>query len=314
MRQREEALIRFVSVALMFASTAMCQTSSSSDINAIAKNTAGNTAPPTPISPANPNLDNPTFANRLPDLPPLPLGKASLLGGTIRQIDHLRNQLVLNMFGGGHISVLFDERTKVLAGSGTTSLDSLKTGQRVYLDTTLDGTKLFARSVRLGMQLPTGQSSGQVVDFDQAKQQLTLRDSLSPKPFRMQLSSATTILDAKGNPEHVTLEPGTLVSLTFTPDPHGDAPRVQQVRVVARPGASFLIAGQVETLDLHRDLLVVKDPRDGKTFELRLSPSVSQTARSLRLGQTTTVHAVFDGKVYVADRIEAATQANPSEE
>jgi hypothetical protein len=212
------------------------------------------------------------------------------------------------MFGGGHISVLFDERTKVFAGPDADKLDDLKSGQRVYLDTTLDGGKLFARSVRVGMQLPTGQSSGQILDYDESTQQLTLRDPLSPKPFRMRVSSATTIMGGDGKSERVPLQPGMLVSLTFTPDPLGEMPKVRQIRVIASPGAKFVVAGQVEYLDLHRDLLVMKDPRDGKTFELRLGASVSQSARSLRPGQNATVEAVFDGKAYQANRIDAATQ------
>src|SRR5579859_4479980 len=43
------------------------------------------------------------------DVPPLPKGKATLIGGTVRKIDRLRNRVTVEAFGGHSMKVGFDE-------------------------------------------------------------------------------------------------------------------------------------------------------------------------------------------------------------
>src|SRR5262249_42620764 len=85
----------------------------------------------------------------LPGMPPLPAGKTTLLGGTVYKLDHVRDRIVLQVFGGQRMTVLFDERTRMFRDGKPASLDDLKNGERVYLDTTLDGTDVFARSIQV---------------------------------------------------------------------------------------------------------------------------------------------------------------------
>ena len=49
----------------------------------------------------------------LPDFPAIPKGKSTVVGGAIRDVDGVRDQLTLNIFGARPMKVLFDERTQV---------------------------------------------------------------------------------------------------------------------------------------------------------------------------------------------------------
>src|SRR5262249_46049582 len=51
--------------------------------------------------------------NPLPDLLPVPQGKATLIGGTIAKTDRVRDEVTIHIFGGGNTRVLFDGRTRI---------------------------------------------------------------------------------------------------------------------------------------------------------------------------------------------------------
>ena len=188
-----------------------------------------NKAVSAPVSP-NPasNTINPNATRKLPpEIPPLPEGKATLVGGIITNVDHVRDRVTLQVFGGNRTLVLFDERTRVIRDGKTANTDELKNGQRAYIDTTLDGTAIFAKNIRLEDYSPSAQSSGQVVAFDSRKGELTLRDSLSPEPVKMHLSQNATVVRGDQPASISDLRPGTLVNLNFVAE--GDMPRVRQV-------------------------------------------------------------------------------------
>src|ERR1039457_1341407 len=46
-------------------------------------------------------------------LPSAPRGKSTVMGGEIRKVDPVRDELILGVFGQRPIKILFDERTKV---------------------------------------------------------------------------------------------------------------------------------------------------------------------------------------------------------
>jgi hypothetical protein len=102
----------------------------------------------------------------MPDLLPQPKGKATLIGGTVLKIDRVRDQMTLNLFGGGKMRILFDARTHVYRDGVVSSLGNLQNGARVYVDTVLAGVDVFAENIRVRTQDATGQSSGQVVSYD----------------------------------------------------------------------------------------------------------------------------------------------------
>ena len=232
-----------------------------------------------------------------PDLPPLPAGKATLMGGTIQHVDHVRDRLVFKVFGESRTAVLFDERTRVFRDGKLASLDDLKEGERAYVDTMLDGTAIFARDIRIANGTPAGQSSGQIVDFRPGSGELIVRDTLSPEPVKMHLAGDAVILHGDRSARPSELQPGTLVTLAFTS--RGDAvPLVQRVSILASPGSAFVFAGRVEHLDLHHGILVLIDPRDNKSYEVYFDPATHRLTRDLRIGTYVTVQATFNGSRY----------------
>ena len=254
--------------------------------------------PVTPDPTAPPNRTPPAG---LPNVLLPPHGKTTLVGGTIGSIDHLRDRLVLEVYGGGRTTVLFDERTRVLRGDKVASVDDLQKGERVYVDTTLDGTAVFARTVRIA-DVPTGKSSGQIVAFDASSGKLTLRDALSPEQAELRIVANTLIQRGDHAGAVADLRPGTLVTLTFLPGRHG-TPEISRISILASPGSAFVFAGRIKHLDLHRGLMVLVDPRDDQIYEISLDGPARHLTQDLRQGMDVTVHATFNGTRYQANEI-----------
>ena len=257
---------------------------------------SSNAVSPGDIEPVRPLPANPA------GIPPLPGGKVTLLGGTIQKVDHIRDRLTLQVFGGDRTAVLFDERTRVFRDGKSATLDDLKNGERAYVDTTLDGTHSFARNIRVVAQLPTGQSSGQIVDYRPGSGELIVRDTISPEPVKMRLAGNAVILQGDRIAGPSELKAGTLVTLAFTPG-NGEAPIVRQISILALPGAEFIFSGRIDHLDLRRGLLVVVDPRDNKSYEVYFDPTARHLARDLKQGVDVTVQATFDGRRYQSREI-----------
>lgn len=283
-------MIRWLSSLVVLVGVAYAQ-----DLTSSAPLVANNATHETPSANAVSPGKGPALT--LPEVPPLPAGKATLLGGTIQSVDYVRDRLVLKVFGGSRTAVLFDERTRVFRDGKGASLDALKNGERAYVDTTLDGTDIFARNIRIAAQAPTGQSSGQIVDFRPGSGELLVRDTISPEPVKMHLAGNAVILQGDHSSGSAELRPGTLVTLTFTPG-SSDAPIVQRISILALPGAAFVFSGRIAHLDLHRGLLVLVDPRDNKSYEVYFDPAARRLTRDLRQGADVTVQASFDGKRY----------------
>jgi hypothetical protein len=245
------------------------------------------------VSPATFSSGDPVTSRPLPGVPPLPGGKATLFGGTI--------YTVLQVFGGKKVSVLFDERTRMFRDGKTISPGELQKGDRAYLDTTLDGTDIFVRNVRIASASPSGQSSGQIVGFDSSTGDLTLRDTLSPEPVTMHLGAGARIVSGDRLVARADLRPGALVSITF--DSSGKTPAVREVSILASTGETFVFVGRIEHLDLRRGLLVLVDPRDEKTYDLYFDPGVGGVTRELRQGMNVTIRANFDGQRYQSREI-----------
>ena len=263
---------------------------------------AANTAA---IEPVNPRIN----ARSVSDMPPLPPGKATLLGGTISAVDHLRDRMILRVFGGGRFVVTFDERTHVYRNGKAASVDDLKNGERVYADTVLDGTQVFARSLRVGPHSAVGESHGQIVDFEPARGELTLRETISATPFRMRLAPDTVILRGDRPALPAELHPGTLVTVAFLPGGGGQAV-ARQISILASPGAAFVFSGRIEYVDLNRGLLVLADPSDNKSYELYVDSTVRRLIRAIPVGADVTVNATLDGGRYAVQSITRNTPAS----
>jgi hypothetical protein len=238
----------------------------------------------------------------LPELPAMPQGKSTVIGGSIRQVDGVRDQLTLNIFGGRPMKVLFDERTQVYRDGQKTSLRDLHEGDHVSVETMLDGTTVFARSIHMLSQLPDGESQGQVVSFDRSKGELMVRDLLSPAPIKLHVSSATTIVGQGQAVSTGDLVAGSLISIHFQADSTGQNV-ASKIAVLATPGSAFVFTGNVVFLDLHRGLLALVDPRDDRRYEISFDPDHFPMSRNVHEGTAVTVNANFDGAHYAANAV-----------
>ena len=242
----------------------------------------------------------------LPDLPAMPRGKSTVIGGSIREVDGVRDQLTLNVFGGRGMRVLFDSRTQVYRDGVKASLRDLRAGDHVSVETMLDGTTVFARSIHMLSHLPEGESQGQVVSYDRGSGELMVRDSLSPEPIKLRVSPATTIV-RQGQASSTDLIAGTLISVHFQADSSGQNV-ASNIAVLASPGGAFVFSGNVVFLDLHRGLMALVDPRDDKKYEITFEPGRLRISSDLHEGSAVTVTASFDGARYSA----SAVAVNPS--
>lgn len=238
-------------------------------------------------------------ASLVPDLPPIPKANATLIGGTIEHIDLVQDEITIQVFGGGKMKALFDPRTSVSRDGNKASIEDLKTGQRIYADTILLNGTVFARNIRLSGSSSLGQSQGVVVSYRGDKNVLVLRDLLSPAPMDLRLTSGTRL--TRGNQAASTsdLVPGTLVSVSFVPEP-GNRPVARQVTILITPGTEFTFNGRVTALDLHLGLLVVTSTADNRMFEVHFDPATLPISPDLHEGAEISVQTRYEGNQYVA--------------
>jgi hypothetical protein len=238
-----------------------------------------------------------------PGLPPLPAGRATLIGGTIESVDLVRDRVVVQIFAGRRMAMLFDERTHIFRDGAAAKFDDLRKGQRAYVDTMLDGKDIFARTIRVVGRGPMGESTGQIVDFDSSSGDLVFRDTLSPEEVALHVASDAKILHGDQETDRASLRSGSLVSLHFNPD-GSRIPTVHQIQVLAAEGETFTFAGRIEHLDLRQGLLVLVDPRDNKSYDLHFDPNKLRSNLDLRPGLAVTVQASFDGRRYESKEIQ----------
>ena len=251
---------------------------------------------PSPNVIANPNSDT---RDLLPGLAEIPNGKVSLIGGTIRDLDRVRDRIVIQVFGGSKAVVLFDPRTHVYRDGTAASTHDLAPGERIYVDTLLDGTDVFAKNIRIVRQGSVGQSGGQIVEHEPGSSELTVRDVLSPEPLKVHLDRTSTVMQGGRQVSADALVPGALVSMDFRPNGRGEG-IVRQISILALPGSSFSFNGRVAHLDMSRGLIVILDPRDQRSYEVHCDPSLLRSHPDLHEGTDVAVNTSFDGSQYTA--------------
>jgi hypothetical protein len=234
--------------------------------------------------------------DKLLDLPPLKPTRASLMGGALESIDRVRSRLVLRLFGGGKLTIAFDPRTQFLRGTELVRVQDMHAGERVYVETVLDGTAVFAKTVHLPTEAAQGSVQGQVIGYDAGQGSLSVRDQLSSQPVRFRVTSKTIIT---GN----GIAPGALVQLSFLP---GENPAlVREIKVLIAPGSVFTFSGRITFLDLASDELVLASATDDNRYEIKLNPAAAAGDSIARLqeGATVTIAARFNGQSYVAESV-----------
>jgi hypothetical protein len=244
-------------------------------------------------------------ASLLPDLPSLSPSKATLVGGTVEKLDRVQDRVTLQVFGGGKMKIVFDPRTHIDRDGVPASAADLRPGQRIYVDTILDGSTVFARNIHLKSAAPTGESRGVIVSYRRGE--LTMRDQLSPHSVKVRLGPSTRIIKGDKNTSAGDLVPGTLIAVKFGAQQDG-RDLAQEVAVLAVPGSSFTFAGEVINVDLRTGLLVLASSTDRKTYEIYLDQSAGTVDDNLRQGANVSVVARFDGDRYVARSVTINSQ------
>lgn len=246
-------------------------------------------------------------AAAFPEFQPMEGEKTSLIGGTVRSIDHVRDRLIIEPFGGHRTAVLFDGRTKVSADGQSASLRDLTEGQRIYAETVLDNhADVFARSIRIAGQRPEDSSSGQITSFNPATGEMTVRDTFFPEPLKLKINPQTRVTRWDQVVPNSELKPGTLVKMKFAASKGADLV-ANEIAILAQPGVEFVFVGSVVYLDLHAHLLVVNNANNGTRYEIDYGPSVAQA--DIREGANVRVTASFDGRRYSATDVSIVPAA-----
>jgi hypothetical protein len=265
---------------------------------------SGNANPQTPTGGMLDQENNP--GDPLLDVAPMPKGKATLIGGRIEKIDPVRNRITVAPFGGkGTMKVFFDERTHIYRDGTETTQANLHKGDRAYVDTMLDGPRVFARNIRVMTQLVPADASGQVLSYDQSSGMMTLQDQLSAQPVRFSIRAQTVVSKENHTPGSAAdLQPGSLVAVKFSPGTSRQGV-AQQITILATPGTRFTFAGKVTHLDLRHGLIAVNNETDQQTYDIAFDPG-SKLKDDITVGSQVRVTATFTGHGYKAEAIEGS--------
>ena len=290
------------------ASPALDPSSGTTSTSAARSTSPSSATTATPIKPGDALADTPpeiTLASpgSLPELPPASShNKVSLIGGTVQKLDLVKDEFTVQVFGGGKLNIYFDPRSHIYNNGSEASISSLRVGDRVSIDTMLDGGNIFARTIRLKGPTNGGESQGVVVSYAASSGQLILRDRISPQPLRLRITSQTRVIEAGRSVSLSQLVNGTLVAVKFDPQNSG-RDVAKEISILAIPGTTFTFAGEVTGLDLSTGLLVLTSATDGKSYEIYLGPSAVTARDKLRQAVNVTVLTRFDGNRYVAQNV-----------
>jgi len=251
---------------------------------------------------------NDNLSSELVSLPPLPRGKTTIMGGQIRNFDPVKDQFSLQIYGQRPMKILFDERTQVYRDGARIPVRDLGPEEHASVQTTLDGASVFAVSIHILSESPEGECEGRVLSYDPSTGELTVASQMSPAPIKLFVSASASVARV-GEPAFTAgpsglsdLVSGSLVSASFE---SGVAHRnvATQIKVMAVPGAAFAFTGNISYLDMRSGIMVLVDPRDGKSYQIRFDSARLPASQALRPQSNVTVTATYDGTQYAANVI-----------
>ena len=299
---------RFLLVVLVssLASGSWCLASSTPDPD----HASGSPAPAATAPASSPDTstsvaDTPSY---LPPMPAAPEGKSTVIGGVIRDVDPLQDQISLKVYGGHPMNILFDERTKVYRDGVQAPLSDLHPEEHASVETVLDGDNIFALSVHMLTHAPMGDVQGQVLGFDPRDGDLTVHSALSGETVHLTIPPNTPI-QRVGQPSFSSSSPGAsdlmhgaLLSIQFHADNRGGGV-ASHVAILATPGAVFQFAGDITYFDMHAAYIALRDSQDQKNYTIYFDPSRFPQSTQLRVGSHVVLSAGFNGQHYVADSL-----------
>jgi hypothetical protein len=247
-------------------------------------------------------LADPTDVADLLTPKPLQKSKLSLIGGTVKSIDQIRDHMTVRIYGKGTMNVKFDQRTHFFRDGKETTQLAVKKGDTVYLDTQLFEGKVFAKNVHDDTGHGPADASGQIVSFNSKSGDMVVRDDLAGSNVKFRVGPQTVVKNGQSASTFGSLRPGALIAVKFSPRSRSTG-TAEEVSIIAEPGTSFTYFGRVTHLDLRSGLLAIENQADGKTYEVHLDSSV-HVPDNLAIGSQVTVVATFQGQAYTVQSIE----------
>jgi hypothetical protein len=229
-------------------------------------------------------------------------------------VDRVRNRLNVAVFGSGHWTIYFDERTHIFRKGVETTQMALKKGERIYVDTMLDNNKhdIFARNIRVGLVTAPADASGQILEVNDRRREVTFRDYLGGQTVRFSVASDALISNGSRPASFQDLHTGSLVKVKFAAE-RADRGVAREIAILAAPGSSFTFFGVVTFLDTHRGILALRNPGDNKTYDIHFAPAQADPERRLAVGAEVRAIATFDGRQYTAQQLTITKMAGAAE-
>ena len=232
---------------------------------------------------------------------PLQPSKLSLIGGTVKSIDQIRDRMSVRVYDANTMNVKFDQRTHFYRDGKETTQMAVKKGDRVYLDTQLFQGKVYAKNVHVQSSSSPADASGQILSFDRQKGDMVVQDTLAGTSVKFRITPETRIKSGDTQGGQSSLRPGALIAVKFSPRSHGAI--AHEVSIIAEPGTSFTYFGRVTHLDIRTGVLGIENRADSKIYEVHFDPSM-RIPENLLIGSTVTVVARFEGSSYTAENIQ----------
>lgn len=241
-------------------------------------------------------------------MPPLPSGNSTILGGAIADVDPVLDRFTLRIVGEKPMRILYDERTQVFLNGDRIPLNQLRSSEHASVQTTLDGTSVFAISVHILSQLHQGDYRGEITSFDPSTGDLELVSGKGGASVRIRVTSDTkiertgqsSISSTESGP--ADLQRGTLVAIQFDPDGKGRG-LATHIALLATPGARLVFSGNLIALDMRAGSMMLLDRRDNRSYRLAFDPGTMALPQNLHAGQSVRVTAEYDGTRYLAQDV-----------
>jgi len=232
----------------------------------------------------------------------------------ITSVDRVRNHLDVAVFGGGHWTIFFDERTHIFNKGIETTQMALKKGERIYVDTMLDNNKhdIFARNIRVGLVTAPADAAGQIAEVNDKHREVAFRDAIGGQTVRFVVANDALISKGSRPASFEDLRPGTLVKVKFAPE-RADRGVAREIAILATPGTSYTFSGVVTFLDTHRGQLSLRSSGDNKTYDLKFVPERMDPERKLAVGAQVNIIAIFEGNRYMAQQLTVTRMAGVGE-